>query len=310
MLVEFLACVAMFMLPAQDTLQTEVITSAPQDTVTVTVPVDTMSAAVADTTSAATLEEVPVTVSDPEVSVAPESAPVAEPEVVPAVSPEDEVKAILAKEKFWNKRRSLRIGYEMHNFTSGGEAMPVKIGLGLSRNRNVWFHKKPIAGMVKLAFDHGFDFNYSMFDAPIEKEGMDYSDEEEGSQLPFDLSGIGMHNLSIGYALGASVTVNPVAKLRINGYFHFVPSLSMVFSGEAFNAGFMPYCKYGAELSYDWFGLGIEWGSGASTMHDVMALVEGEVSGLLGGSSESEVQKTKCTSTFTRIYVAFRLGKK
>lgn len=68
------------------------------------------------------------------------------------------------------------------------------------------------------------------------------------------------------------------------------------------NLGFMPYCKYGAEVSYDWFGLGVEWGSGMSNMTDMITQMMGEETGM-------ETIKSKYYSNYTRLYVAFRFGK-
>lgn len=220
----------------------------------------------------------------------------------------------LSKDRFWAKKRSMRIGYDMHTFQNeSGTVMPMKFGVGLSRCRNVWFHKKPIAGMIKFAFDHGVNLDYGMFDTNVGDDGYEgpsgylgndsYESSDVEEDLPFDLSEIGMHYLSLGYALGVSVTVNPVAKLRLNGYFHFVPSASVVLSESMLNLGFMPYCKYGAEVSYDWFGVGCEWSSGMSNMTDLMSKLTSE-------GSDSEVMKSKFVSNYTRIYVSFRFGKK
>lgn len=220
----------------------------------------------------------------------------------------------LSKDRFWSKKRSMRIGYDMHTFQNeSGTVIPMKFGVGLSRCRNVWFHKKPIAGMIKFSFDHGVNLDYGMFDTKVSNDGYEgpsgylgnesYESSDEVDDMPFDLTKIGMHYLSLGYALGASVTVNPVAKLRVNGYFHFVPSASLVLSGTMINLGFMPYCKYGAEVSYDWFGIGCEWGSGMSNMTDFMAKLTSE-------GSDTEVVKSKYYSNYARIYMSFRFGKK
>lgn len=220
-----------------------------------------------------------------------------------------------AKEKFWAQRKSFRIGYDMHTFQNElGATTPVKFGVGLSRSKSVWLHKKPIGGMVKFAFDHGLDLNYSMFDVSVQ-EDVNYTGpqgyvgntpledyyEEEGEE--FNLNSIGSHYFSLGYALGASVTVNPVAKLRISGYFHFVPSVALQVSASALNVGFMPYLKYGAEVSYSKVGVGIEWGTGASTMSDYMPK-------LMGESENASVPKAKYYSNYMRVYLAFRMGRK
>lgn len=220
-----------------------------------------------------------------------------------------------AKEKFWAQKKSFRIGYEMHTFQNeGGVTTPVRFGAGLSRCKNIFLHKKPIGGMVKFALDHGFDLNYSMFNVSVPEDDSytgpsgylgnapleDYYEEQGES---FDLNSIGSHYVSLGYAIGASITVNPVAKLRINGYVHFVPSVSLQLSSSSLNVGFMPYVKYGAELSYSKIGVGIEWGTGASTMSDYMVK-------LTGDTDSTTIPKAKYYSNYMRVYLAIRMGNK
>ena len=223
---------------------------------------------------------------------------------------------VIVNEEFWTKKKSFRIGYSIHTFqNASGSELPVKFGAGLSRCNNVWFHRQPIGGVLKFAFDHGIDLNYSMFDMQV--SGPSYSgpsgyigneevDFDEDESIPIDLSKIGMHYISVGYALGVSATVNPVSKLRINGYFHFVPSAGLIISGTSLNLGFMPYCKYGAEVGFGGFGVGFEWGSGVSEMSDVLSkLISDEE-----GASGTETPKAKYYSNYGRIYLAFRFGKK
>lgn len=230
---------------------------------------------------------------------------------IPVVAEQEVKEPAVYDEKFWAKKKSFRLGYDMHTFqNASGVAVPVKFGVGFSRNRNVWLHKEPIAGMIKFAFDHGLNLGYTMFDLKQDME--DYTGpsgyvgtepiESDGEGMGAEIPDLGSHYLSLGYALGASVTVNPVAKLRVNGYFHFVPSAAVFLSGMSFNLGFMPYCKYGAEVSYDWFGLGVEWGSGMSNMTDMITKMMGEETGM-------ETMKSKYYSNYTRLYVAFRFGK-
>ena len=220
-------------------------------------------------------------------------------------------------ESFWAKRKTLRIGYQTYTFQNESAVeMPMKFGVGLSNVNNVWFHKKPIAGMIKFAFDHGFSANYGMFDTNIDDEGYTGpsgyignapATDPDDNEMPFDLSKIGMHHLSVGYALGASLTVNPVAKLRLNGYFHFVPSCAVIVSGSTFSVGFMPYCRYGAEVSYGRVGVGIEWGSGMSNMSDMMSKL------MAMGDEEAQAvastPKTRYYSNYMNIYLALKFGK-
>lgn len=231
---------------------------------------------------------------------------------------EDPAKAA-ADAAFWAKRKTYRLGYGFHTWqNSAGSTTPVKIALGFSNVKNVWLHKEPIAGIMKFSFDRGIDLNYSMFDINMkdpswkgpsgyigeDSEGSTDSVEEGGDEMGFDLASIGSHYVSVGYALGASLTVNPVAKLRVNGYFHFVPSVAMSLAGTSFNLGFMPYLRYGGEVSYNWFGVGVEWTSGMSNMRDMFAQLMAE-----SVDTDASVPEAKFYSNNMRVYIAFKLGK-
>lgn len=232
------------------------------------------------------------------------------------IEPQEDPAKEAADAAFWAKRKTYRFGYEFHTWqNSAGSTTPVKFAFGFSNVKNVWLHKKPIAGIMKFSFDRGIDLNYSMFDMnmndPSWKGPSGYIGEEsagssEGEdEMGFDLASIGTHYASLGYALGASLTINPVAKLRINGYFHFVPSVALQLAGTSLNLGFMPYFRYGGEVSYNWFGVGVEWNSGMSNMTDMFAKLISEVD----DEGNASVPKAKFYSNYMRVYMAFKLGK-
>ena len=224
-------------------------------------------------------------------------------------------------DKFWNRKKNTRIGYEFHLLqNSTGGSLPINFAVGISNARNIWLHKKPIAGVMKFSFDHGLDANYSMLNTKLQTDnytgpsgylGKDEYVSEERDDSGMGLSSLGMHYISLGYALGASVSVNPIAQLGISGYFHFVPSVALLFGSSALNAGFMPYCKYGAELSYGWFGVGVEWGSGMSNTTDfmtrLMAIVDPETGVVENGAP---APKQKYYSNYTKLYISFKLTRK
>ena len=220
---------------------------------------------------------------------------------------------------FWDSKRSFRIGYELHNFqTESATSLPVKLGVGLSRVRQAWFHKRPIGGIMKFSFEYGLDLNYSMFETNITDDGYNgptgfigtedpyYSEETEEGTL---LGNIGMHYASIGYALGAGLTINPVKKLGINGYFHFVPSVSLLASGNSIGGGFTPYCKYGGNITFGKVGLGVEWGSGMTRTRDMIAVLTSKLNSEYDGAEISK-EKAKYFSNFTRFYLTFKVGQK
>lgn len=235
---------------------------------------------------------------------------------------ESNVEAIIEdtqSDNFWNRQKTTRIGYEFHLLQNNtGGSLPVRFSVGLSNTRNVWLHYKPIAGIIKFSFDHGADANYSMLNTDSQTDdytgpsgylGTDDYVSGELDDSNIGLGSMGLNYLSLGYALGASVSINPIAQLGINCYFHFVPSAALIFGSSALNVGFMPYCKYGAEFSYGWFGIGVEWGSGMSNTTDFMTK--------LMTDSETDVQnnggkapKQKYYSNYTKVYLSFKFTKK
>jgi hypothetical protein len=87
---------------------------------------------------------------------------------------------------FWDSKRSFRIGYELHNFqTESATSLPVKLGVGLSRVRQAWFHKKPIGGIMKFSFEYGLDLNYSMFETNITDDGYNGPTGFIGTEDPY-----------------------------------------------------------------------------------------------------------------------------
>lgn len=218
--------------------------------------------------------------------------------------------APVLNERFWRKRKSLRFGYEMNVLqNANGSVYPEVFGVGFSNVRNFWLHKKTIANCLKFAFDMGFDINYTFLDladddsytGPSGYVGTEPLPDGDGEAL-VDLTSIGSHYFSVGWALGVSVTVNPVAKLRVAGYAHFVPSAAMHFSGLSANVGFMPYLKYGCELSYGAVGLGAEWGTAKGKCTDL-------ISSFMSESENSVAPKSLLYSNYTKLYIVFRFGR-
>lgn len=238
-----------------------------------------------------------------------EAATIEYSEVKRADSTQVEAEPVI-NEKFWARKRAMHLGYEVHHFQNeaGGE-IPAKLGVGYATVRNVWLHKKPIARMMKLAIDHGATINYTLFDSDLSTEDYNGPSGYLGSEslsdeggLPFDLKSLGSHYFSVGYAVGLSLTINPVAQLRVNGYCHFVPSFAIQFSGGQTYAGFMPYMRYGCEVGYGRVGVGVEWGTGMSKMTDLMSKLNAE-------TDNFEVPKSKFYSNYMKIYLSIRMGK-
>lgn len=203
---------------------------------------------------------------------------------------------VVSDQGYWKKRKYNRISYNNTMFTPLfiDESYPVSMSFGLDCGRNIYLHKKPIAGVIKFGLDLGLDINYMRFD----NEG-DYSDYEGPSGYTgsvfyesdddidafLKLSG---NRVSIGLAVGPSVTWNPVGKLRLCGYYHVVPTGSLFAQGMGAYAGYSTMMKYGLELSYGSIGVGVDRESGMDTCTDMISYYmaksqEGDVSSI--GSS-------------------------
>ena len=212
-------------------------------------------------------------------------------------------------DRFWKRRKSLRLGYGNNQLQNvNGGVYPEKFSVGLSSTKSYWLHKKPVSNCVKLAFDMGVDLNYThlglgsdeSYTGPSGYQGTASPDGENVSSM--DFVDIGSHYFSLGWAFGVSLTANPVAQLRVAGYAHVIPSAGVQFSGLNANLGFMPYLKYGCELSYGVFGLGVEWGTAKGNCIDLIGVLEYE-------DEDYKAPKSLLYSNYTRLYVVFRLGK-
>lgn len=153
--------------------------------------------------------------------------------------------------------------------------------------KTFFVHKKPIAGMIRFGIDATwFDINYANY--TIESA---WEDEEEGGSLD-------AHQLEIAMQVGPSVTVNPVGKLCIHGYFRYAPSFSALYMDESFMGNYASFFVGGGSVSYGVIGLGIEARYGNC-----------KYKGLFGSDGDEEtdgapIAKTKFSGM--RAYLTFR----
>lgn len=215
---------------------------------------------------------------------------------------------------YWKRKKYNRISFNTNHFSflSSTEEMPVTLSLGLDTGRNIYLHKTPIAGMLKIGLDLGFDFNYMAFD--LESDHNDYEGPsgyvgdaplEDYGDMDFfaNLSG---HHISLGLAIGPSLTLNPIDKVRICGYAHFVPSASFFAQGMSMNIGYSPMMKYGLEASYGMIGFGVEYNHGLNTYTDMINYIT-----VKGNDGDvSQLYKARYYLESFQVYLSFRFGKK
>ena len=73
---------------------------------------------------------------------------------------------------------------------------------------------------------------------------------------------LGNHLIDASLRVGPSLTINPIDKLKVHLYFHYVPTYSMLLLDSNFSHTYESCFDYGASISYKVIGLGIEyrWG--------------------------------------------------
>lgn len=119
-------------------------------------------------------------------------------------------------------------------------------GAAFTVGRTFYLHKKPIANMIRLGIDATWiDLNYANYKMLV----MDKDDDE--NDYTYHQGDISMH-------IGPSITINPVSKLNIHGYFRFAPTFSGFYDNDSFYVNYAKVFVGGGSVSYGIIGLGIE----------------------------------------------------
>ena len=191
-------------------------------------------------------------------------------------------------EKRWNRKKCWNIGYSVPTLERrDGTFMDWEADYAVSvKNvRSLYFHKKPLGGMVKIGLDYSFlDITYSKLQlkhiegvaagedtsfpsdpsAPSVSDGFDEIVSEDPSGSVLDLLGfnLGMHKLDQTFSVGPRITVNPIDHLMVGVYFHGGFTLSGIFENDNFSYGFGHTLASGLCVSYKVIGVGFEylWG--------------------------------------------------
>lgn len=215
---------------------------------------------------------------------------------------------------YWKKKKYNRISFNIPRFSPlfVEDDYPVTFSAGLHCGRNIFLNERPIAGILKFGIDAGMtldymgidmDRDYSDYEGPSGYLGSEPLEEDADMDMLRKFSG---HHITFGIAVGPSVTVNPIDKLRLCGYFHVVPSASFFVQGISMNVGFTPFLKYGLEVSYGFIGLGIEHNSGMGTYLDMVRYLsvkgnEGDVSSIF---------RPRFFAESLQFYISLRFGRK
>lgn len=164
----------------------------------------------------------------------------------------------------WKKRRRfISFGYMNQTLTRRdipGLKWKSDYGFSLAVGRTYYLHKKPILNMIKFGLDATWiDISYAKYSNPEGWEDFTSEPAESEGEEEFDL---GAHQIDLGLHVGPSITINPVDHLKINAYFHFIPTGSVAILNDEANACYVSNFAIGGAISYKVISLGIEsrWG--------------------------------------------------
>lgn len=218
----------------------------------------------------------------------------------------------------WKRTKFMNIAYVNQSITDESQDQKVKYKsqFGVSFNLgNTYYLHRAIAGVLRFGLDAVWtDINYAKYkDANIDLNIPDSGNiNEEDINGDYDLGefDLGMHQLEVGIGLGPAVNVAPFGKktnglksLRVQAYFHFLPSYSaliMTEDGEtSVHHGFCPMFTAGGNIQYKIISLGVEarWGS---AKYKGASFDSGDSE---GGDSADE--KVKYKTSATRVYLRF-----
>ena len=184
-------------------------------------------------------------------------------------------------EGVWDRKKYWKLAFNLpRTERTDGVDMTWKtaFSISLQQGRNLYFHSKPLWGMVKFGLDYGFmDLSYSKlklkdieafpsegtaagsnpdgFDDIVSPEpdrpGISSIMEEMGINL-------GMHKIDYSLHVGPTINVNPWKHLIVSLYFHAKPTATGIIENENFSYGFGVAFAAGFSASYKALTIGVE----------------------------------------------------
>ena len=233
-------------------------------------------------------------------------------------------------EKRWNRRKFWNIGYSVPTLERrDGTFMDWEADYAVSvkNGRSLYFHKKPLGGMVKIGLDYSLlDITYSKLQlkhiegvaagedtsfpsdpsAPSVSDGFDEIVSEDPSGSVLDLLGfnLGMHKLDQTFSVGPRIAINPVDHLMIGAYFHGGFTMSGIYENENFSYGFGYTLSTGLCVSYKVIGFGFEYLCGKVKYRQIdFDEFDGDVASL---SEMFSSESFHLKHSGPRFYVSFR----
>ncbi len=152
------------------------------------------------------------------------------------------------------------LGFSMTNLELADQtSLKSTYGGSFSTGRTYTINKIAICGFLYLGIDATWmDLSYAQYD--MEYKG--YSSSE------FDQ----IHQAEAGMQVGPSLTIRPAKNFYIQGYAHFAPTYSAIYSGETIYGGYTSYINLGVGISYRSIGFGIEQRTGECSYSELKTL--------------------------------------
>ncbi len=216
----------------------------------------------------------------------------------------------------WGKNTYLNISYNTTKLSSKEfpsqkgkfeNEFKNKFGVGLQWGQTYNFHKKPLGKVLFLGLDYTWmDLNFNQYDADSVPKQYEMGDGQ--LSMPWHQKKI---TLNYGMSVGPSLTLYPfiptqnarAEKVRLQFYFHVGYSVGGAFikdvmdkSGDKKNRiawGHGLYTSYGANLTWNFIGLGYEWRNDNSINYKCV-------------NKEFGTGKMKAKEKTSRVYLQFR----
>lgn len=215
-------------------------------------------------------------------------------------------------EAIWKKRsKYFQIGY-MNQTLTNQDIPDMKwksdFGVSLAFGRTFYLHKKPLFNMLKFGLDATWlDISYAKYSQP---EGWVEPSEAIEQEYPEEEIDLGVHQVELGLHVGPSITLNPVNHLKISGYFHFIPSGSILIMNDEANSSYVSNFAAGAAIAYKAISLGIEsrWGKAKynSFSGDESAMDTEDMEGDFDLDDALTSGKNRMITKSIRFYLTFR----
>ena len=202
----------------------------------------------------------------------------------------------VSAQEYSPRKRYINLSYSSYDLKLD-DSSPLKsnFGAAFTVGKTYFLHKKPVAGMLRFGIDATwFDANYANYE-------VEYPYDEEYDEI----EKTNYHQVELGMQVGPSITISPLKKLNIQGYFRYAPSFSALYADEGVYGNYASLFVTGARVTYRFIGLGVEYRFGNSNYKEIGGDDEdGEEN--MEDMEEYTPTKLKANLSGLRAYITFR----